>query len=94
VHLRELQLGLGADTLGQRGVSDYVAEGLSIATRISNFFHGIKMNSLGGKDIEKMQVKDAVPFRLILFENLTLSVITDNTDVDEASNVELLGAEL
>lgn len=41
-----------------------------------------------------MQVKDAVPFRLILFENLTLSVITDNTDVDEASNVELLGAEL
>lgn len=33
VHLRELQLGLGADTLGQRGVSDYVAEGLSIATK-------------------------------------------------------------
>jgi hypothetical protein len=44
--------------------------------------------------IEKTQVKDAVPFRLILFENLTLSVITDNTDVDEASDVELLGAEL
>lgn len=35
VHLRELELGLGAHARGERGVPDDVAEGLSVPARVS-----------------------------------------------------------
>jgi hypothetical protein len=47
--------------------------------------------------IEPPQMQDGrgriLPFRLVLSKDLSLGVITDDLDVDEASNIELLGPE-
>jgi hypothetical protein len=47
--------------------------------------------------IEPPQMRDGrgriLPFRLVRSKDLSLRMITDDLDVDEASNIELLGPE-
>jgi len=38
-------------------------------------------------------LRQRIPLRLVLSEDLSLGVITDDLDVDEAAQVELLGSE-
>jgi hypothetical protein len=80
VHLRELNLGLGADSLREGCVSDNVAQCLSVsALVISRCLH----EEVGRK-----------PFRLVFREDLPLGVVANVADINITSNIELGCAEL
>jgi hypothetical protein len=80
VHLRELELGLRADSLRECRVADDVAEGLSAGA--------LGVDSLSCEEVGR------IPLGLVLHEHLPLGVVANIADVDVASNVELGRAEL
>ncbi|KFZ01188.1 hypothetical protein V501_10163 [Pseudogymnoascus sp. VKM F-4519 (FW-2642)] len=87
-----LELCLGAHAAGEGGVADDVAEGLSVARELSaeSNHPSILLSFDRGEEKEWAW---SVPLRLVLGEDLALGVVADDLDVDEAAEVELLGAE-
>jgi hypothetical protein len=77
VHLGELELGLGADSLRERGVADDVPEGLPVPSLVVTCH-------------VKMQRR--IPFWLILAVRLPLRVVANVANLREASNVEFFGS--
>lgn len=93
MHLGELQLGLGADALGEGGVADDVAKRLTICKEI---LVSSTVCSLLGVGLELGCGKTAaenIPFGLELLKGLALGVVADNTGVNEPAQVQSLGAE-
>jgi hypothetical protein len=94
VHLRQLQLRLCAHAGGERYIADDVAEGLSVARNCQlspGFIHRTVFRSIAAR--RKGYWVLFVPLGLVLGEDLALGVVADDLDVDEAAEVELLGAE-
>lgn len=84
MHGSELELGLGAHTLGEGSVVDHVAKSLTI----------YQNKSISSCSARPSAGRLKLPFRLELLENLPLGVVADNTGVDEPAEVEDLGPEL
>jgi hypothetical protein len=75
VHLRELQLCLGADSLWKRRVSDNVSQCLSLSALVAGCVADAAW---------------CIPFWLVLHVRLPLGVVADVANVHITPNVELL----
>ena len=108
VHLGELQHGAVADGLRQRCVADHVPERLSGSRGEEVRLVGVGVMKFGrverGDGMRSRCFSDRasegwegecgkVPLRFMLFEDLALRVVPDDSDVDEAAQVELLRSE-
>lgn len=82
MHLGELELSLGAYTLRERSISDYVSERLS------------REDCQLAGTASRCGRRRGVPFGLVFCVDLSLRVVANVTDVDIAADIELLGAEL
>jgi hypothetical protein len=87
VHLRELELGLGAHALRERGIADDVAERLSRWVTVS----AMRLSLLPWWTVDSSR---RIPFGLVLGVDLALRVVANVTDVGKAADVKFLRAEL
>ena len=81
VHLRQLELGLRADALRERGVADNVAQRLSVWPFVSHCMDATR------------ELRWA-PLRLVLRVDLALGVVANVADLGKAPDVELGRTEL
>lgn len=95
MHLRQLELGLGAGTLRKAGVADDVAERLSVRSRKSDLRFLNKVEGSHAMVVIPFQCRHgkSVPFGLHLREGIALVVIPDQTGIDESREVEPLGVK-
>ena len=84
MHLRQLELGLGADSVGEGSVANDVSERLPTH----------HPSSVTGRSVGFVPGEMRVPLRLVLHVHLPLGVVANVADLREASDVELLCAEL
>lgn len=90
VHLGELELCLGTDTLRQCSVADHVAQSLSGRETES----ALQSGQLDARCDAALAGSCGVPLRLKLGEDLALGVVANVADIDEAAQIEAGGSEL
>lgn len=95
VHLRQLELGLGAGTLRKAGIADDVAERLSIKSE-NQILGSIAISEPGHAMVAiSFQCRRgmSIPFGLHLRKCIALVVIPDQTSVNETREVKPLGVK-
>lgn len=94
MHLGELELSLGANSLGKAGVADQVAERLA---RKVEYVRNYKLIGFLGRLLRRKQssshARSGLPFGLGLFNGIALVVVTNQTGVDKPREIKLLRAE-
>ena len=94
MHLGQLKLRLCSRSCGEGHIADDVSKSLSIdrnvISRASNNSEISISPTIEMRRCSAGMGVPIVPFRLVLSEDLPLGVISDDLDIDEASQVELL----
>ncbi len=102
MHLRQLELGLRPGSGRKSQVADDVSEGLSVMANRSARHCGSQLDlrewyRSSGKLCRCWGVMSGedgdLPFWFVFCEDLSLGVVADDFDVDEAAQVELLRSE-
>ena len=85
MHLGELELSLGANSLRKRSIANDVSKCLTVAQSLSvSCMRGMRVSAS----------RRRIPFGLVLRVDLPLSVVTNVANLRETSNVEFGSAEL
>lgn len=99
MHLGQLELGLCTRLRWKAQVADDVAQGLSDRNRASAQYSQpqsdsqFRISTLHSASLRVVRNRVRIPLGLILSKDLSLGMVADDLDVNEASQVELFRSE-